>query len=99
MKYASLSLWANYKISNDDKYKTYEQYEKNPKLALKEVEEIISKLKITKRPKSLELHHSEEESFYLFNHTIPAHVCSVLVRDHFQQLSREERTFCKDIIL
>lgn len=99
MKYASLSLWANYKIQNDDKYKTYEQYENNPKLALKEVEEIISKLKITKKPKSLELHHSEEESFYLFNHAIPANVCAVLVRDHFQQLSREEKTFCKDILL
>ena len=64
MKYTSLNLWAYYKIKNDEKYKTYEQYERNPKLAFKEVEEIISKLKIIKRPNSLDLQHSEDESFY-----------------------------------
>lgn len=99
MKYSSLKLWANYKVENDDKYKQYEQYEKNPKLALKEVKEIISKLKTTKRAKLLQLQHSEDESFYLFNYSIPADVCSVLVRDHLENLSKEEKTFCKGIVL
>lgn len=99
MKYTSLKLWANYKMLNDDKYKQYEQYEKNPELALKEVKEIISKLKIIKGLKPLQFQHSKEESFYLFNHSIPAEACSVLVRDYFEKLSKEENDFCMGIIL
>ncbi len=99
MKYTSLKLWANYKIRNDEKYKQYKQYEDDPKLALKEVNEIITKLKTTKRPEPLKLQHSIEESFYLFNHSIPAEVCSVMVRDYFEKLSKEESDFCAGIIL
>lgn len=99
MKYSSLKIWADYKMRNDDKYKQYKQYEENPELALQEVKEIISKLKTIKRPKPLELQHSADETLYLFNYSIPADVCSVLVRDHLEKLSKEEKTFCKDIIL
>ena len=99
MRYTSLKLWANYKIRNDEKYKQYKQYEDDPKLALKEVNEIITKLKKTKRPESLKLQHSEEESFYLFNHSIPVEVCSVMVRDYFEKLSKEESDLCANIIL
>ncbi len=99
MKYTSLKLWANYKMRNDEKYKQYEQYEKNPKLALKEVQEIVKKIGIVKTSKFLQTQHTEEESFYIFNHSIPADVCSVLVRDHLEKLSKEEKAFCKDIIL
>jgi len=99
MKYTSLKLWAKYKIENDDKYKNYEQYEKNPKLALKEVKEIISKLKTIKGPKLFEPRRSKDESFYLFNYSIPAYVCSVLIRDHIENLSKKEKKFCKEIIL
>lgn len=99
MKYSSLKIWADYKMRNDDRYKQYKQYEENPKLTFREVKEIISKLKTTKKPKLLQLQHSEDETFYLFNYSIPADVCSVLVRDHFEKFSKEEKTFCKDIIL
>jgi len=99
MKYTSLKLWANYKIRNDERYKQYKRYEDDPKLALKEVNEIITKLKTTKRPKPLKLQHSEEESFYLFNYSIPGEVCSVLIRDYFEKLSKEESSFCAGVIL
>ena len=99
MKYTSLERWANYKIRNDERYKQYKRYEDDPKLALKEVNEIITKLKTTKRPKPLKLQHSEEESFYLFNYSIPGEVCSVLIRDYFEKLSKEESSFCAGVIL
>ena len=38
-------------------------------------------------------------SFLLFNYSIPADICSVLMRDHSDRLSAEEKGFCKDIIL
>lgn len=82
MKYSSLKLWAHYKMKNDCEYKKYEEYENNPKLALKEAKKIY-----------------EDENFSLLNYSIPVEVCSVLVRDYFEKLSKKERTFCKDIIL
>ncbi|WP_292381904.1 AVAST type 4 anti-phage nuclease Avs4 [Methanosarcina sp. UBA289] len=41
----------------------------------------------------------EDGHFYLFSDSIPADVCSVLVRDYFEKLSIEEKNFCKNIIL
>jgi len=87
-KYTSLKLWANYKIKNDEKYKEYNKYEENPKQALEEVKEIVNELK---KNKSAE--------FFLFNHSIPAEVCSVLIKHHIGILSNKEKGFCKDIIL
>ncbi|KJS46398.1 MAG: ATPase family protein associated with various cellular activities (AAA) [Peptococcaceae bacterium BRH_c23] len=88
MKYSSLKLWANYKMENDERYKSYEQYENGPKFVIKEAKEIIE-----------ELENAENKEFNFFNYTIPGHACSVLVRDYFGDLSEEEKTFCKDIVL
>lgn len=87
IKYMPLKLWAKYKMESNSKYQQYHQYEDNPKIALKEVKEIILKL------------NSEEASFYHSFYSTPADVCSVLVRDYFEELSIDENTFCKDIIL
>lgn len=99
MKYTQLKLWANYRIRNDEQYKQYKQYEDDPKLALKEVEEIIAKLKTSKKPDFFKTQHSEQESFYLFNHSIPVDVCSVMIKDFSDQLSEKEIIFCSDIVL
>lgn len=99
MKYTPLKLWADHKINYDDKHKQYVQYENNPKLALKEVKDIIAKLKKGKAPEFFKIQHSEEESFFLFNHSIPAYVCSVLIRDYLDELTKEEISFCGNIIL
>jgi len=88
IKYSPLKLWASYKIKNDEKYKEYKQYEENPKLALKEVKEIINELK-----------NNKSYEFHLLNRSIPAEVCSTLTKFHTNKLSKEEREFCKDIIL
>jgi len=88
IKYISLRLWAIYKMENDEKYKKYKKYEDNPKQALKEAKEIIKEMGKTK-----------SQEFYLFNHSIPVEVCSVLMRYHIDELSKEEKEFCKDIIL
>jgi len=99
MKYLPLKLWAEFKFNNDDKYKQYEKYENNPLLALQELKDILIKLKAIKTPEIYKIHHSEEESFFLFNHSIPAYVCSVLIEKYLDELSVENRSFCKDIIL
>lgn len=88
MKYMPLRLWASYKKDKDERSKQYEYYENSPQLALQETKEIIKRLE-----------QNEDESFRLFNHAIPADVCSILLTDYFDQLSEEERVYCKDIIL
>jgi len=84
-KYNSLDLWVNYKLRNDDQYKKYEKYENNPKIALKEVKEIINK--------------NPDDIPYSFTKSLPAKVCSVLLKEYFDLLSEKEKSFCKEIVL
>lgn len=88
MKYVPLKLWASYKRDKDECYKQYEQYENNPQLALNETKEIIDRIK-----------EGVDENYRIFNGAIPADVCSILLMEHFNQLSEEEREYCKDIVL
>jgi len=88
MKYTALKLWAKYRMKTDEQYKQYLQYENNYQLALQEVCEIIDTMS-----------KAGEEEFCLFNHSIPADVCSVLIRDYKDSLSKEEKDFCKNIII
>lgn len=99
MEYTALKMWAYYRMKNEDEYKKYERYEKDPKIALKEIKEIILKLKAIKKPQRLQLEHTEDESFYLFNYSVPGEVCAVLTRHFSGKLSKAEITICKDIIL
>ncbi|MDD2211721.1 MAG: ATP-binding protein [Clostridia bacterium] len=88
MKYSALKCWACYRLENDEQHKKYEQYDNNPGLVLKEAKKIIEDLTM-----------GRDKDFYLFNYSIPGHACSVLIRDYFGELSKEDRGFCKDIIL
>jgi hypothetical protein len=80
MKYISLEQWAMSKINNDNdkEYKKHNKYENDPLLALQEVKDILETLTVIKSSESYKLQHSDEESFVLFNHSIPAYVCSVV---------------------
>jgi len=99
MKYLPLKLWAELKFNNDEKYKKYDKYENDPLLALQEVKDILYKLKNIKAPEIYKMRHSEEDFFFLFNHSIPVYVCSVLIENNLNELSKEDKSFCKDIIL
>ena len=88
MNHMSLRLWTKYKADNDKKYEQYE-YTKNPKLALNEAKDILAKLN----------DHSADDSFVLFNRSIPVFVSWLLLRDYFNELSDEEKAFCKDLLL
>lgn len=88
-KYKPLYLWSRYRFDKErDKYCQYQQYENNPHLVLKEVREIIQAFE-----------EGVSEDFRLFDRTIPAYACTVLIRDFDSILSLEEMEFCKDIIL
>lgn len=98
-KYISLKLWADFKFNKDEKYKEYIQYEENPSLAIEEVKSILNTLKPRKSSDHLSLTFLEDDSFSLLNYSTPSFVCSVLIRDKYEQLTEEEIYFCKKIIL
>lgn len=88
-KYMPLYLWSRYRYEKEkDKYCQYQQYENSPHLVLKEIREIIQAFE-----------EGVSEGFRLFNHSIPAYACTVLLRDFNSILSLEEMEFCKNIII
>ena len=99
MKYTSLMVWASHRMRGDETYKQYEKYEQDPLLALKDAQEIVQKLQSAKAPQLYQFEYSEEEAFFLYNHSIPSDVCSVLVRDYSSVLSDSDKEFCKNVIL
>ncbi len=99
MRYVPLKLWADFKFKNDNKSKEYEQYDSNPQNALNEVEKILEKLNGISNPEFTNTAQDEDETFYLFNYAIPSCVCSVLIKYYIDQLSNEDKLFCKDVII
>ena len=88
-KHMPLHLWSNYRFKKEqDQYKSYEQYERDPHLAINEVREIMEGL--TK---------GVDEQFILFNRAIPAYSCAVLLRDFADALTEEEKIFCQRVII
>ncbi|MFM9280957.1 AVAST type 4 anti-phage nuclease Avs4 [Paenibacillus jiagnxiensis] len=100
MKYTSLKLWAIYRMKKEEQYKQYSNYEDNSKLALKETQDIIAEFeRLAEMDTVNNQQQYDYEDFFLFNHSIPAEVCSVLIRDFYNLLNEEDKVFCKDIIL
>ena len=99
MKYISLKIWAELKMKNDESYKKYEKYENDPKLALQEAKEIVSKLTDEVDSDASRELSSEDQTFIRMNASIPGNVCSALVKYHLETMTEEERVYCKDIIM
>lgn len=99
MKYISLKIWAELKMRNDENYKKYEKYENDPKLALQEVKEIVSKLTGKEGSDASRELSSEDQTFILMNVSIPGNVCSALVKYHLDAMTRDEKEYCKDIVI
>lgn len=99
IEYLPLSSWAELKNVKDQEYKKYDKYENNPLLALQEVKTIINKLEEIGSKNADAMEYSEQQSFLLFNYSIPAYVCSVLIENHLEMLNEDDSLFCKDILI
>lgn len=88
-QYTPLQLWANYRFEkNKEKYMRYQQYENNNQLVISETKQIIN-----------ELSSNKEKDHFSSKHSIPSYACSVLIRDFFDELNKEDSEYCKDVIL
>lgn len=91
MKYMPLKLWAQERFERRQKeYKKYQQYETEHKQVISEIREILEGLRTD---------DSDQKTFSLFYHSVPAYACGVLTRDFFPILDDGERRFCKDVIM
>ncbi len=90
MKYLPLQLWASNRFERNEDYRKYPQYESDYELAIIDTMKVVEGLVDDK---------SEDKSFTLYYHSVPAYVCAVLIRDFHEQLHADERRFCKDMLI
>ena len=88
-KYSSLRIWADFLIGARNQTKTakQEEYDNNPLLALSETKQLVEELK------------SGRNGIGMFDYSIPAFSCSKLLLEHKEKLSKEDKEFCKEIVL
>ncbi|HOD62126.1 MAG TPA: ATP-binding protein [Bacilli bacterium] len=88
-KYSSLRIWADFLIGARNQTKTtkQEEYDNNPLLALSETKQLVEELK------------SGRKGIGMLDYSIPAFSCSKLLIEHKDKLSKEDKAFCKEIVL
>jgi hypothetical protein len=86
-------------MRNDESYKKYEKYENDPKAALQEVKEVVSKLTRNEDSDAASDLSPKDETFILMNSSIPGNVCSVLMKYHLETITEDEQVYCKDIVI
>jgi hypothetical protein len=82
-KYTPLKLWADFIHNTGNKN---EKYDTNPLQALIETKQLVEELKLGKRRMRLD-------------NDIPSFVCSKLIIEHSNKLSKKDKYFCDEIIL
>ena len=86
-KYTPLKIWADFLIGKDSKSSRHEEFENNPLLALEETKQLVKEF------------DSRKDSVGMFDYSTPVFSCSKLMIEYSKILSKEEKIFCKDIIL
>ncbi|MCH2231895.1 MAG: ATP-binding protein [Crocinitomicaceae bacterium] len=88
-KYSSLRIWSDFLMSHksDNKSQKHKEYDNNPLLALSETRVLVKELE------------SGRNAMGIMDYSIPAFSCSKLMIEHKEMLSKEDKDYCKEIIL
>ena len=88
-KYSSLRIWSDFFMGHksENKSQRHEEYEKNPLLAFSETKKLVKELE------------SGRNAMGIMDYSIPAFSCSKLMIEHKNVLSKEDRDYCKEIII
>jgi hypothetical protein len=86
-KYSSLRIWADFLfgVRNQTRTQKLEEYDSNPLLALNETKQLVSELQ-------------SGRNIGLMDYSIPGFSCSKLMIEYKDNLSKEDKDFCKEII-
>jgi hypothetical protein len=83
-RHTQLNAWARYRWEgNEEKYKSYQEYEDSQQVVIEEVRQIIEERNAGKAQ---------------FDAEVPSYACAVLVRDFADKLSSEDKQFCKEVV-
>jgi hypothetical protein len=85
-KYTSLRIWSDF-LEERKQNKKHEEYDNNPLLALTETKQLVEELKLGRN------------AMGIFDYSIPAFSCSKLIIEYSDVLSKEDKAYCKEIIL
>jgi hypothetical protein len=88
LKYSSLRTWSDFLIGRNHQNKSlkHEEYDNNPLLALSETKQLVEEL------------NSGQSTMRIFDYSIPAFSCSKLMIEYKDNLSKEDKDFCKEVI-
>ena len=88
-KFSSLRIWSDFLIGrkSENKSQKHEEYDKNPLLALSETKKLVKEFE------------SGRNVMGIMDHSIPAFSCSKLMIEHKNILSKEDKNYCKEIII
>jgi hypothetical protein len=88
-KYSSLRIWSNFLIGKNSQNtnQKHEVYDNNPLIALSETKQLVEEL------------NSGQSAMRVFDYSIPAFSCSKLMIKYKDNLSKEDKDFCKEVIL
>ena len=86
LKYTNLKMWSDF-LMDPSIDKKYDEFDNEPLLALKETKQLIEELE------------SGRNATRRFDSSIPSFSCSKLMIEHKELLSKDDKDFCKKIIL
>lgn len=88
VKYSSLRIWSDFiHESRHQNNAKNEKYDNNPDLALLETKQLVEELK------------TDGSEIRRFDERIPAFSCSKLMIEHGDKLQKEDKDFCKEVII
>tara|TARA_R110000850_G_scaffold155120_8_gene279134 strand:+ start:23203 stop:27915 length:4713 start_codon:yes stop_codon:yes gene_type:complete len=87
-KNSRLMVWASDRLYGRESYKKYEDYEKDPLLALEEAKNVW-----------LDITSGKESISAVFSRSLPSDTVTVLLRDFIDKLDTDSLQFCREVVL
>lgn len=87
-KFMKLSVWADFRLKKDERYKEYEEYEGNIQFVIDQFLEIKDILE-----------NDKNNDFNIIHRSLPCKISSILLRDFIEKIPEDVKVLCKDVIL
>ena len=87
-KFIKLSVWADYRLKKDEKYKEYEELEGNLQFVINQFLEIKDILE-----------NDKDNDLHIIHRSLPCKISSILLRDFIEIIPEGVKILCKNVIL
>lgn len=87
-KFMKLSVWSNFRLKKDERFKEYEEFEENIQLVIDQFLEIKDILE-----------NDKDKNLHMIQRSLPCQISSILLRDFIQIIPEYVKVLCKDVIL